>query len=149
MSRRFRDRKSASGELPEPEILPMMNVLFMLVMVLMGMSSFLPIGVIEIQSPQFGSVGAGTTESHPQLHLMISIVASGIKVSPGSFIPKIQDNYDFASLQTQLATLKKSHPKDRKAVITASSHIIYDDIVHTMDAVRPSFDEIAFSAEGI
>ena len=160
MSRRFRDKKSSVfGELPEPEILPMMNVLFMLVMVLMGMSSFLPIGVIEIQSPQFGGAGSGQAEAQPKLNLKISILETGIQLSPGSFIPKIQQNnlavYDFAALQVELTTLKQAHPSERRVVITAGANIIYDDITHTMDAARLSktgnvlFDEIAFSAEGI
>lgn len=160
MSRRFRDKRSSVfGELPEPEILPMMNVLFMLVMVLMGMSSFLPIGVIEIQSPQFGGSGGGSAEAQPKLNLKISILETGIQVSPGTFIPKIQqDNrsvYDFATLQAELTTLKQAHPNERRVIITAGANIIYNDITHTMDAARLSktsntlFDEIAFSAEGI
>ena len=75
-------QRRASEELPEPEILPMMNVLFMLVMVLMGMSAFLPIGVINVDAPQFGgeSDSMSLAPKGPVLDLMVIVLTNGINL---------------------------------------------------------------------
>lgn len=143
MRGRFRDRK-ASEELPEPEILPMMNILFMLVMVLMGMSAFLPIGVITVQAPQFGGA-PGPAQAVRDLNLTIMILKTGFNLSVGVEIPKINTGYNFAALREKLVAIKAQYPNDRRIILMADPDVIYDDITHVMDAARPMFDEVAFS----
>ncbi|MEI6805010.1 MAG: biopolymer transporter ExbD [Myxococcaceae bacterium] len=139
MSGRFRNRR-ALEELPEPEILPMMNVLFMLVMVLMGMSAFLPIGVISVQAPQLGGAGAATaTEPHQELNLKIMILKTGFKLSDGSLLPK-----NFSALRAKLIEIKAKYPQEKRVILMADPDTIYDEITHVMDAARPMFDEVAF-----
>lgn len=142
MSGRSRNRRTLE-ELPEPEILPMMNVLFMLVMVLMGMSAFLPIGVISIQAPQLGGAGEAIGESRQELNLMIMILKTGFRVD-SNFFPKINNVYDFAGLRAKLIEIKAKNPTERRVILMADPDVIYDDITHVMDAARPMFDEVAF-----
>ncbi|MES2503555.1 MAG: biopolymer transporter ExbD [Myxococcota bacterium] len=155
-------RRRESEELGEPEILPMMNVLFMLVMVLMGMSAFLPIGVIEVQAPQLGGSG-GAASAKPDLNLTIMILKSGINLSVGGamlrgeagpLFPAIEkggrQTYDFDALAAKLEQIKLQYPGEKRVIIMADPDTIYDDITHVMDAARISrtgqimFDEVAF-----
>ncbi|MBL4818738.1 MAG: biopolymer transporter ExbD [Deltaproteobacteria bacterium] len=139
----------------------MMNVLFMLVLVLMGMSAFLPIGIIQVQAPQFG--GAPVDPKDRDIHLTIMLLKSGINLSVagdmlrgknGPLLPKISNGpelaYNFSALQQQLQQLKTKYPREKRIIIMANPDVIYNDITHTMDAARVSasgktmFDEVAF-----
>lgn len=152
MSGRSRVRR-AIEELPEPEILPMMNVLFMLVMVLMGMSAFLPIGVISVQAPQLGGAEGPATAPRQELNLTIMILKTGFNLQvsgavlrgpAGPLFPKIKNAYDFAGLRAKLIEIKTQNPQETRVILMADPDIIYDDITHVMDAARPMFEEVAF-----
>lgn len=134
-------------ELPEPEILPMMNILFMLVLVLMGMSAFLPIGVITVQAPQLGGATGLAADSRPELNLTIMVLQTGINLSlAGSMLkfPKIKSGYDYRALREKLIAVKAQYPSDRRMILMAEPDVVYDDITHVMDAARPMFDDVMF-----
>lgn len=151
-----------SEELGETEILPMMNVLFMLVIVLMGMSSFLPLGVISAHAPTLASGGAvATGKPGPGLKVMllktgINILVEGalLKGESNPLLPKISFGdhfiYDFAGLQDKLTELKKQYPAETNMMIMSDPDVVYDDIIHVMDASRESaqgeilFPDVAF-----
>lgn len=158
-------KRRHADELHEPEILPMMNVLFMLVMVLIGMSAFLPLGVISTQASKLGSgPGAGAaSEPKHDLKLTVMLMKTGINLSAGGsmlkgedgpYLPKIQKgdriSYDFDGLQAKLEELKVKHPVEVRISIMADPDVIYDDIIHVMDAARetkdhkPMFPEVSF-----
>lgn len=152
MSNRFRNRRE-SEELSQPEILPMMNILFMLVLVLMGMSTFLPIGVISIQAPQFGGGGPSTSQPHVDVNLTVMILKNGLNLSVGGsmlkgaegpLFPKGPTGYNFSALREKLVEIKAQYPTERRIILMADPDVIYDDITHVMDAARPMFDEVAF-----
>lgn len=147
MSARFRDRRE-SETLPEPEILPMMNILFMLVMVLMGMSAFLPVGVINVHAPQISVADSSSTESLADLKLTVMILRTGVNLSVAGSVfnfPKIQTGNDYAALRDKLVAIKTQYPQSRQMILMAEPDVVYDDITHVMDAARPMFDEVALS----
>ncbi|MBH1989444.1 MAG: biopolymer transporter ExbD [Myxococcaceae bacterium] len=156
MRRGGRRQRSTSEELPEPEILPMMNVLFMLVMVLMGMSAFLPIGVIRVDAPQFGGVSDAVSpeaSSGPVLDLMVIVLSNGINLqvagktlgtSEEPLFPKTPQGYDFEGLRQKFTELKLDYPNENRMILMADSDVIYNDITHIMDSARPMFEEVAF-----
>lgn len=157
-------RRRHSEELGEPEMLPMMNVLFILVLVLMGMSTFMPLGAISTEAPRLAGAGEGpggpTTN---ELNLVVMLQSDGINLSvrgsiqsgaAGPLIPKVQRNgaleYDFETLNQRLAQIKTENPGDNRVMIMADPDVIYDDIIKTMDASRRSrenkvmFPQVAF-----
>ncbi len=159
--RRVRARRQ-SEELGEPEILPMMNIFFMLVMVLMGMSAFLPLGVISTHAPRLASGNSvATGKQGPGLKVML--LKTGINISvkgallagdSSPLLPKISFGdrlvYDFEGLKEKLTELKKQYPTETNIMIMSDPDVIYEDIVHTMDASRESvngeilFPDVAF-----
>lgn len=152
--RRLSRERRALGELPEPEILPMMNILFMLVLVLMGMSSFFPIGVISVQAPLLASHETTKPEPRSELNLTVMILKTGFNLSvsgnmlkgmnEGPLLPKKRSGYDFMALRNRLTAIKAEHPQDNRIILVADPDIIYDEITHVMDAARPMFTEVAF-----
>jgi len=148
-----------SEELAEPEMLPMMNVLFILVLALMGMSTFIPLGVISTQAPRLAGPGEGPTAGGAKLNLTVMLQKNGINLSiagameTGAF-PMLQgpegQRYNFEALTDRLARLKAQYPNETRVLIMADPDVIYDDIVKVMDATRTSkegnvmFPEVAF-----
>ena len=144
------------AELPEPEILPMMNVLFMLVMVLMGMSAFLPLGVITTEAPKIG--GAAAPSGKKELNLVVMLLKDGINLSVsgsllkgeggGPYLPKIQQGeksvYNFKALGDKLAELKKESPEETRVMVMSDPDVIYDDIVKLMDSAREREGKLMF-----
>ena len=156
---RGRQRRE-SEELGEPEILPMMNVLFMLVMVLMGMSAFLPLGVISTEAPKLGGAGPGGAPLKEELNLTVVMLKAGMNIvmrgSTGISLPTIEVDgkqvYDFAALTQSLIEIKKQYPEEIHITIAPDSNVVFNDIIHTMDASRempdgkPMFPAVAFGA---
>lgn len=62
----------------------------------------------------------------------------GTTVSELSYqIPLLADkNYDFESLNQSLIGIKEKHPQENQVIITADTDVIYETVVHTMDATR-------------
>lgn len=150
--RRKKSRRQ-NEDLGEPEILPMMNVLFMLVMVLMGMSAFLPLGVITTQAPKLATTGAVVSAKTQGLDLRIMLLSTGINLSVRGVLLKGATNplfpkinfadklvYDFNKLNERLSELKKQNPKENSVMIMADPNVTYENIVHAMDASRESAD---------
>jgi biopolymer transport protein ExbD len=156
-------KRRHADELHEPEILPMMNVLFMLVMVLIGMSAFLPLGVISTQASKLGGAGGGAAAVKDDLKLTVMLMKNGINLSVGGamlrgengpYLPKIQKGeqvaYNFDALQAKLAEIKATHQNETRISVMADPDVIYDDVIHVMDAARESkdhklmFPEVAF-----
>jgi biopolymer transport protein ExbD len=170
-------RRGGIGEGPgEPDLTPIMNLTFMLILALLTLSSLLPLGLISVQAPQIsggGGGGAPKPESDkPKLNLTIFVTKAGYNLAasgatldgssatpprPGEpLFPKVQSDgqqsYDYQSLNRKLIEVKKNFPREQSVIITADEDVIYEDIVRTMDAARESadgrelFPAVAFSA---
>ena len=155
---RGRQRRE-SAELGEPEILPMMNVLFMLVMVLMGMSAFLPLGVISTEAPKLGG-GPGSGPVKDELNLTVVLLKNEMKVlTHGQSIASLSNvtkdgrsSYNFEALTQKLTEIKQQYPNETRITLAPDANVVFNDIVHTMDASRelpggkPLFPGVAFGA---
>ena len=170
-----RRRGGLDDELPEPDLAPIMNLTFMLILSLLTLASLLPLGLISVQAPQIGPWGGGGGPDTPQekkLNLTILVTRGGYNIAaegatldgssagrPGeALFPKVDgpgpDNkvYDTEALNKRLIQVKKTFPLEQSVIITADEDVTYDDIVKTMDAARESpdgeelFPAVAFSA---
>ena len=158
-----RRKGDAGAEIGEPDLTPIMNLTFMLILALLTMASILPIGLITVQAPQIaGGGGGGATPPPPTekpLNLTIFVTLKGFNIAasgatldgstegrPGeALFPKIKNEkgelvFDFDRLNAKLTQIKKSFPLEQKVIITADESILYEDIVKTMDASRESPD---------
>lgn len=153
-----RRKGGADGDVPEPDLTPIMNLTFMLILALLTMAAILPMGLITIQAPQLGGGGgASEEEDKPKekpLNLTIfvkldgyDLAASGASLDgstdgrPGQrLFPKIdvsgQKQYDFEGLRGKLVEIHKAFEDEQSVIIVADPDVLYEDIVKTMDAAR-------------
>jgi biopolymer transport protein ExbD len=161
-----RRRGGLSEGVGEPDLTPIMNLTFMLILSLLTLSAILPLGLISVQAPQISSGGGGGAsdpkpeEDKPKLNLTIFVTMKGYNIAasgatldgstdtpprPGEpLFPKINDggkeSYNFQALNRKLIEIKKNFKREQSVIITADEDVIYEDIVRTMDASRESAD---------
>jgi biopolymer transport protein ExbD len=142
-------------EFPEPNLLPLMNILFMLILVLVGMSSMLPLGFISSESQKIAKGGFAVEkyEEKKPLNLTIFITSTGFNFAvfgdvkmglanpfepsrKSALIPLKASAYDFLALKTKLIEFKLLDPAEEAVTITADPEVKFDIIVETMDAAR-------------
>lgn len=157
-------RKTRAGDapFPEPDMLPFMNLIFMLILAMVSMSALLPLGVISSEAQKLSS---GMTSSMPEndkkpLNLTLFITDKGFNLSsrgvvrmgdkpdptnPSKKLPLIpmkvigangQLEYDYAELRKELEKIKTDNPTEGSLTITADGKIVFDIIVKSMDSSR-------------
>lgn len=150
-------KKHSSGN-SEPNLLPMMNLMVVLIPVLLSAAEFIKIGMLEIDLPTSGGGGSSSSEEEvPQeteqkLGLKLFVTQNGFTLANdfvvikdsasdgGPTIPKKDGEYDFETLQTQLYEISEKYGskfKDGKSIkIAADSSIAFQTLVTTMDNAR-------------
>lgn len=158
-----RERRQRGDEaFPEPDTLPLMNIILMLILALITMSAMLPLGFLSSEAQKLSSGGGASSlperEDKKPLTLIVFITSTGFNVSvygevkmgeadpanPGRKLPLIPTHagptgeavYDYAALQAKLMELKKLDVDEQAMTITADPEVIFDSVVQVMDAAR-------------
>lgn len=159
---------------PEPELLPIMNIIFMLILALVSMAALLPLGVLSSEAQKLSRGGAQAPEEQKKpLNLIVFITDSGFNISvrgdvkmgladPSNparklpLIPSIQNGnvkeYDFTALKNKLIEFKDMDKEEQSMTITADPDVEFETIIQTMDASRfdnekkPLFPKVSFAA---
>ncbi|MDK9698731.1 MAG: hypothetical protein OEM52_01085 [bacterium] len=118
--------KFRGGEYADPDLLPLMNIMLILIPLLISIVSFIKFSQIDYNpSPDMGggaadmgSGGGGSGADLPKLNMLINIVESGFQISvknalpgmPGYYdVPKLPNGqYDFDGLQNRLSEIRKT-----------------------------------------
>lgn len=160
-----RRRGGVGEEIGEPDLIPIMNLTFILIAGVLTMSS-LAIGLISVQAPQLssgGNGGAKPKEEKKALNLTIFVKQNGFDLAasgatksgstatpprPGeAYLPRKSDGkLDYQALQKFLVQTKKVFKDESSVIIVGDPDILYDEIVQTMDAARKTPDTILFPA---
>lgn len=156
-------RKGGLSEGPgEPDLTPIMNLTFMLILALLTMSSSALLGLISVQAPQLGGGGGPSepTDEEPEKKLNLSVfvrldgfdlAASGASLDgstegrPGQrLIPKVERDgkldYDYQELNRRLIEIKKNFRREQSVILVADPDVIYEDVVRAMDTCRETSD---------
>lgn len=157
-----RKLRSGGESVPEPDLLPLMNIIFMLILALITMSAMLPLGFLSSNAQKLAGGGAlampEQKEEKQPLNLIVFITESGFNISVRGnlkigesdpkdpkkklpFIPKIIDAsgtpvYDYATLKAKLEEIKDLDKEEEKMTLTADPEVIFDVVVQTMDWTR-------------
>lgn len=160
MARERRNR--GSDILPEPDTLPLMNIIFMLILSLLTMASLLPLGFLSSEAQKLSTGTAGITEEEKEkknpLNLIVFITDDGFNFSvqgtakmgvqdpsnpnrklalvPKVLMPNGLKEYDFERLKEKLAEFKKIDPVEESMTITADPEVPFDAVIQTMDWSR-------------
>lgn len=157
-----RERRSRSSEsMPEPDTLPLMNIIFMLILALLTMASLLPLGLLSSEAQKLSkgvALAVEKKEEKPPLNLIVFVTEGGYNFSvrgktlmgekdPAdknrtlALIPKItladgQKDFDYEGLRAKLIEFKKIDPEEQAMTITADPEVLFDVVIHTMDWSR-------------
>ncbi len=156
-------RNTGDDKVAEPDLTPIMNLTFMLILALLTTISLVPLGFISVQAPKVGGSGSGAAEKPKEKPLNLTVVvksegyniaASGATLDgtrdgrPGETLcPKVKGQFDTSRLSSELDKIKTAFPEEVAVIIMADEDIDYGDIVKTMDAARvppkgSSFEEL-------
>lgn len=140
-------KHNQEGEV-EANLLPVMNVMFLLIPALLLAMEVAPFTSIVVQTPKFCNLGApGDEPTHEPLRLKVIVREDGFTARYGSSpeserkidIPLGTDGqHDYLALEERAAELKTKFPEDAMVTITAERNIDYGTLVQSMDALRGS-----------
>ncbi len=142
----------------EPNLIPIMNLMVILIPMLLLNYHFLTLAMLNTSLPASG----GGAEQQPQkkkkkekprLNLTISITDKGFIIAAAGGVlmkgkgptiplksndPKLPQwkRYDYKALNEELIKIKKKYPYEQDAIIAAEPTIKYQTIISTMDATR-------------
>jgi hypothetical protein len=160
---------------PEPDLLPIMNIIFMLILALVSMAALLPLGVLSSEAQKISKGGIPVPkEGEKALNLVVFITEKGFNISvhgevkmggidpndPNRKLPLIPNipmpdgnlGFDYIGLHNKLVEFKKLAPEELSMTVTADPEVITDVIIQTMDASRfitgneQLFPKVSFAA---
>lgn len=162
-----RHREEGSEEALDLDVTPFLNIMFMLILSTLAMTSWTQLAMLSVQAPQIGGGaqgGAAGADEQPtsQLNLTVFILKDGFNLAatgatltgdtdgrPGQpLVPKVtvteggkqRVEYDFPGLQRKLIEIKKRFPAEQSMIISADADVPYEVVVHAMDAARKTSD---------
>jgi len=135
---RIRRRGKKNEEL---NITSFMNVLVVLVSFLLATTVFSHIAKLEMNLPGGGAAAEGAADELPPLQLEVTIRPDQIEVGDRNSglmkeLTRVNQLHDFNGLSVYLHQVKDKFPAVEEVTVLAEDETSYDDIVHTMDAVR-------------
>ena len=98
---------------------------------------FSRITIVELSLPSSNSGGA---QQEPSFRLEVMVRKEGLELTNGTAviatIPKVEDDYDLATLSDYLISLKRDYPDEDNASVLLEPDIPYDYLIQVMDVVR-------------
>lgn len=132
-----RKRRSTDADL---DITSFMNLMVILIPFLLLNAVFTQVAVLQVSLPKDGGGAAGDEPKKPLvLEVMIygdRFVVADRQTGPLKTIPMASQGHDFKALNDYLREVKTQHPTVSDATILLEQETSYDNLIHTMDAVR-------------
>ena len=130
----YRRRAAQPTEL---DMTTFMNLMVVLVPFLLITAVFSRITIVELTLP---SASGSASADEPRFRLEVIVRESGLELTNGkstiAAIPKVEDEYDLATLTQMVTSLKRDHPDQSDASVLLEPEIEYDHLIQVMDAVR-------------
>lgn len=148
-----RSKGAAGDEVPEANVLPVMNIMFLLIPALLLAMEVASMAAIQVSPPKFvdRAVNAPTPPQREPFRFKVTIQSDGIAAevngqAPGADlatgeagrgrIARKDGELDLVAL-TQLARdLKSEHGEETIVSVTAEKDVPYREIIAAMDALR-------------
>ena len=136
----------------ELKLIPVMSLLVVLVPMLLQTAVFEQTAAISMNLPSADEV-AYLEEPDPSTlkdSVTLAMTDEGFQLISGeatlSRVPLIPGGgFDFKGLAEALKEAKQRFAEQEAIVLLVEDHVIYDDIVHTMDRCRPLFPDVSLA----
>jgi biopolymer transport protein ExbD len=159
-----RARKNDEIEVEEANVLPVMNIMFLLIPALLLAMEVASLAAVAVSPPKFAAAPSDKKEEEKKdekpLKFKVNILEDGFRVStaaqqegaeagksqdssapsialakPGSPLSEY-DRYDYKALEDKARELKAKAKHETVVTISAENSIPMQVLIHTMDAVR-------------
>jgi biopolymer transport protein ExbD len=121
----------------ELDMTTFLNLMVVLVPFLLITAVFSRITIVELSLPSSNSGGA---QQEPSFRVEVMVRQEGLELTNGTAviaaIPKVDDEYDLATLSDYLVSLKRDYPDEDNASVLLEPDIPYDYLIQVMDVVR-------------
>lgn len=157
-------RKKTEVEVPDANVLPVMNIMFLMIPALLLAMEVASLAAIGVSPPKFAAAPSEKKEEEKKeekpLNFKIFIMEDGFRVSTASqqegaeagaaqdsskpTIPLAKpgapmeeyDRYNYAALEAEAKKLKTGHESETVVTISAENSIPMQVLIQTMDAAR-------------
>ena len=114
-----------------------LNLMVVLVPFLLITAVFSRITIVELSLP---SSNSGAAPQEPSFRVEVVVRDEGLELTNGTdiiaAIPKVESDYDLATLSEYLLSLKRDYPNKDDASVLLEPEIPYDYLIQVMDVVR-------------
>jgi biopolymer transport protein ExbD len=121
----------------EVMLVPMIDIFTVLVTFLLMTAVFSRVTILQLDLPSANSVGAA---SPPAFRLEVIVRESGFELTNGqtliAALPKVDGEYDWATLSQLAQQLKSENPDVNDASVLMERTVKYDYLIQVMDAIR-------------
>lgn len=129
--------KRRTKDAHELDVTTFLNLMVVLVPFLLITAVFSRLSIVELNLP---STAGGPSSDADTFRVEVIVRDEGIEISNGTAIiasmPKVDDEYDLATLSDFIIALKEDYPAHDAASVLMESHIPYDYLIQVMDVVR-------------
>jgi len=139
----------------EANLLPVMNIMFLLIPALLMAMEFASMAGIQVSAPEHWASRETHVEPSEEMEVTVTVAKDGITVkavsamlrqglvevreAPPSKVARTGDgdgDYDFAALTALASQLKASSPETSTVILRAEGDVHLQTLVETMDALR-------------
>lgn len=121
----------------ELDMTTFLNLMVVLVPFLLITAVFSRITIVELSLP---AAAGGAAAAEPTFRVEVIVRGSGLEISNAkqviAAIPKVEGEYDLATLGQMVMELKREHPDSNDASVLLEPDIEYDHLIQVMDVVR-------------
>jgi biopolymer transport protein ExbD len=121
----------------EVMLVPMIDIFVVLVTFLLMTAVFSRVTILQLNLP---SANEGVAAAPPTFRLEVIVRESGFELTNGesliAALPKVDGEYDWATLAQLAQQLKSEHPDVNDASVLLERTVQYDYLIQVMDAVR-------------
>ncbi len=140
----------------EPNIVPFIDLMSVLIIFLLITAVWSQVSMIQIGSSVYGKKTTEKVAKPPpkaEIPFRLDVMRSGYRVlisTKRHRFPKVNNEYDFKKLLSYLKDIKKTYPEKNDAVITIDDSLAYGELVKGMDALLiAGFPELAVATSGV
>lgn len=147
-------RREQEEETVQADMLPVMNVMFLLIPALLLAMEFASMAQIPVGVPKFTGLPAAqpTTPTQPTLDFKVVIGRDGFATSASGSesgrIPLAAGSHDFTALAKVARDLKIGYPEEVTVKISAEGDVPMHVLVQTIDALRGQSCKLAGYKQG-
>jgi biopolymer transport protein ExbD len=130
----------------EVMLVPMIDIFTVLVTFLLMTAVFSRVTILQLDLP---SADSGAAPAPPEFRLEVIVRESGFELTNGealiAALPKVDGEYDFATLAQLAQQLKRENPDVDDASVLMERTVKYDYLIQVMDTIRSA--EVAAGGE--